>query len=157
VLGLHLERASLRDLVSDTLESMGPQARQRGLALEGHVGEALPNVVMDTARMQRVLVNLVQNAIRHTPADGTVYIEARAQSGEVQVEVRDTGEGISAEDLPRVFEPFFQGDRARTKPGGSGVGLSIVKALVEAHGGRVWASSTPGKGSTFAFTVPVAR
>lgn len=156
VLELHIERANLRDLVSDILEAMAAPARQRGLQLGGAVSEGLPAVAMDTRRMQRVLVNLVQNAIRHTPADGTVLIEAERAGGEVEVRVRDTGEGIAPEELGRVFEPFFQSDKARSRTGGAGVGLSIVKALVEAHGGRVWVSSSPGAGSTFAFTLPVA-
>lgn len=157
VLELHVERASLHDLVSDILEAMAPHARQRGLHLQGSVHGELPDVAVDTRRLQRVLVNLVQNAIRHTPADGTVLIEARATGSDVEVSVRDTGEGIPPEELPRVFEPFYQGDKALSRTGGAGVGLSIVKALVEAHGGRVWAQSTPGGGSTFSFTVPVAR
>lgn len=158
VLDLHLERASLRDLVSDTIESMRPQAQQRGLTFDGEVGEALPDVLVDARRVQRVLVNLVHNAIRHTPAHGTVFIHAQQDGDQVRVEVQDTGEGIPPEDLPRVFEPFYQGDKARShKDGGSGLGLSIVKALVEAHGGRVWAISQPGKGSTFSFTVPATK
>ncbi len=152
-LELHLEPASLPDLISDTLEAMRAQARQRGLALEGEVADGLPDVLVDSRRIQRVLFNLVQNAIRHTAA-GSVFIHARAAGAEVAVEVSDTGEGIAREDLPRVFEPFYQGDKARSrKDGGSGLGLSIVKALVEAHGGRVWAASEPGKGSTFGFTL----
>ena len=158
ILDLHLERASLRDLVSDAIESMRPQAQQWGLTLDGVVDEALPDVLVDARRVQRVLVNLVQNAIRHTPAHGTVFIHAQRDGAQVRVEVLDTGEGISAEDLPRIFEPFYQGDKARShKDGGSGLGLSIVKALVEAHGGHVWAISQPGKGTTFSFTVPTSK
>lgn len=104
VLELHIERANLRDLVSDILEAMAAPARQRGLLLEGAVAEVLPAVAMDTRRMQRVLVNLVQNAIRHTPSDGTVRIEAEAAGSEVEVRVRDTGEGIAPEELHRVFD-----------------------------------------------------
>lgn len=158
VLDLHVDRASLRDLVSDTIESMRPQAQHKGLTLDGEVGEALPDVLVDARRIQRVLVNLVQNAIRHTPEHGTVLIHAQRDGDQVRVEVQDTGEGILPEDLPRVFEPFYQGDKARSrKNGGSGLGLSIVKALVEAHGGRVWAISQRGKGSTFTFTVPATK
>ncbi len=156
-LQLHLEAGSLRDLVSDTLESMRVQARQRDLALDGQVDEALPDVLMDARQLQRVLVNLIQNAIRHTPSGGTVCIQAWPEGETVRVEVSDSGEGIAPQDLPRVFEPFFQGDPARSKPGGSGLGLSIVKALIEAHGGQVWVTSTPGEGSTFAFTVPLVH
>ena len=158
-LELHLERASLRDLVSDILESMQAQALQRRVDLQGEVAEALPDVLVDAKHLHRVLLNLVQNALRHTPADGAVWIRAAAGAEQVVVAVCDTGEGIAPEDLPRGFDPFFQGDRARThKTGGSaGLGLSIVQAVVEAHGGRVWAESALGHGSTFTFTLPVAR
>lgn len=155
-LELHVEPASLRDLMSDTLESMRPQATQRGLALEGDAAEDLPEVSLDPARMQRVLSNLVQNAIIHTDPGGTVSIHAKATDAVVEVAVNDTGHGISPEDLPRIFDPFYRGDPARgRRDGGSGLGLSIVKALVEAHGGTVSASSEPGQGSTFTFTLPL--
>lgn len=154
LLELQQERVSLQDLISDTLESMSAQARQHGLSLAGQVPDAVPLVGMDARRIQRVLFNLVQNALRHTPADGTVFVRALDAGGEVQVEVADTGEGIAAEELPRVFERFYQIDRARRRPGGSGLGLSIAKAIVEAHGGRIWAASTPGQGATFTFALP---
>ncbi|MBI2910964.1 MAG: HAMP domain-containing protein, partial [Chloroflexi bacterium] len=136
LLELQLERVSLEDLISDTLESMSAQARQHGLSLAGQVPEAVPPVAMDARRIQRVLFNLVQNALRHTPADGSVFVRALDAGGEVHVEVADTGEGIPAEELPRVFERFYQVDRARHR-GGSGLGLSIARAIVEAHGGHI--------------------
>ncbi|MBI2910898.1 MAG: hypothetical protein HYY05_02060, partial [Chloroflexi bacterium] len=153
LLELQLERVSLEDLISDTLESMSAQARQHGLSLTGQVPEAVPPVAMDARRIQRVLFNLVQNALRHTPADGTVFVRALDAGSEVHVEVADTGEGIPAEELPRIFERFYQVDRARHR-GGSGLGLSIARAIVEAHGGHIWAASAPGQGATFTFTLP---
>jgi signal transduction histidine kinase len=110
---------------------------------------------MDTRRVQRVLANLVQNALRHTPSDGTIRIEAKEAGGEVRVSVSDSGEGIPSEEIPHVFEQFFRGDRARSRDeGGSGLGLSIAQRIVAAHGGRIWADSEPGKGATFTFTLP---
>lgn len=100
VLELHMEEASLQDLLSDTLESMTPQAAARGVQLRGAIEGELPRLVMDSRRVQRVLYNLVQNSIRYTPQDGTIYIRARDADSEVQVEVSDTGEGIPEKNCP---------------------------------------------------------
>ncbi len=98
-------------------------------------------------KLQRVLLNLLQNAIHHTPPDGSVAVRAAAVNGTVEVEVADTGAGIAAEDRPHVFEPFYRGggDVARTRPGG-GLGLAISRAIVEAHGGRIWLAEGPSNG-----------
>lgn len=155
VLELHMEAASLQDLVSDTLESMSPQAAARELSLHGSVDADLTPVVMDTLRVQRVLYNLVQNSIRHTPPDGTIYIRAQDAGREVKVEVADTGEGIPAQELDLLFERSYPPDPSRSRvSGGAGLGLSIAKGIVEAHGGQIWAESVVGKGSTFIFTLP---
>jgi signal transduction histidine kinase len=157
ILELHLESSSLTDLISDTLESMSAQARAGGkkLDLKGSVDGEVPLVVMDARLVQRVLYNLVQNALRHTPPDGAIYILARDMGTEVQVEVSDTGEGIPDEELPRIFDRFYRSERSRTRDsGGAGLGLSIAKGIVEAHGGRLWVESALGKGSTFGFALP---
>ncbi|MBM3947229.1 MAG: cell wall metabolism sensor histidine kinase WalK, partial [SAR202 cluster bacterium] len=155
LLELHVERASLQDLISDTLESLSVQARRQGLILKGEVDEALQPVVMDSQRIQRVFYNLLQNAIRHTPADGTVMVRAVDTGQEVLVSVVDTGEGIPADEVPRLFERFHRVDKARSRThGGSGLGLSLARGIVEAHGGRIWAESAPGQGATFTFTLP---
>lgn len=157
LLQLHLERASLQDLISDTLESLAAQAQQHGLTLRGDVDEALQPVVMDSQRIQRVFYNLLQNAIRHTPADGAVMVRAVDTGAEVQVSVVDTGEGIPADEVPRIFDRFHRVDKARSRNhGGSGLGLTIAKGIVEAHGGRIWAESATGRGATFTFTLPKA-
>jgi two-component system sensor histidine kinase SaeS len=156
-LELHLESSSLTDLISDTLESMSAQATAGGrhLNLKGSVDGEVPSVVMDARRVQRALYNLVQNALRHTPPDGTIYILARDVGTEVQVEVSDTGEGIPDEELNRVFDRFYRPERSRSRDtGGAGLGLSIAKGIVEAHGGRIWVESALGKGSTFGFALP---
>ena len=158
VLELHMEAASLQDLISDTLESMSAQAAVHNLSLKGSLDGEITPVVMDTRRVQRVLYNLVQNSIRHTPPDGTIQIRARDVGVEVQVEVVDTGEGIQEEDLPRLFEWSYRADRSRSRgSGGAGLGLSIARGIVEAHGGRIWVDSVLGQGATFSFTLPKAR
>lgn len=157
VLRLQIEASPIQDLISDTLESLQAQARRKGLSLSGEVDAELAPVLMDPSRVQRVLYNLVQNALRHTPSDGTVVLEARDAGTEVQVSVVDSGEGISAADLPRIFDRFYRGDPARSREqGAAGLGLAIARGLVEAHGGRIWAESAPGLGSRFSFTLPKA-
>jgi signal transduction histidine kinase len=156
-LALNVEPGSLGDLVSDTLEVLQPQAALKGLCLRGHVDDGLSPVLMDAARVQRVLYNLVQNAIRHTPADGTVVLEAQEEPETVRVDVIDSGEGIASDDLPRIFERFYRGEKSRDRTqGGAGLGLAIAKGLVEAHGGRIWAQSVPGQGAHFSFVLPKA-
>ena len=115
MLQLTLEEASLHDLISDTISSFQPQAEQKGVRLVGEVSGDVDPVLANPPRLQRVLHNLVSNALRHTPADGTVALRATPEGDVVRVEVSDTGEGIAAEDLPRVFERSFRGERSRTR------------------------------------------
>ena len=153
VLELQMEAALLQDLISDTLETMSPQAAAQNLKLDGSVDDELEPVVMDTPRVQRVLYNLVQNSIRHTPPDGTIYVHAQDKGPEVQVGVADTGEGIVEQEIERLFDRSFRTDRSRSRQsGGAGLGLSIAKGIVEAHGGRIWVESAVSRGSTFNFT-----
>ena len=152
---LHIESSSVQDLISDTLEGMAHQAAERRLGLEGGVDMELSPVMMDSHRVQRVLYNLVQNSIRHTPADGSIRISALDAGDEVKVQVADTGAGIDAKYLPRLFERAYRADRSRSRSsGGAGLGLSIAKGIVEAHGGSLWVESELGKGSVFTFTLP---
>ena len=134
-LELHLETSSLQDLLSDTLESMSAQALSRQLTLKGAVDEELSPVVMDPQRVQRVLYNLVQNALRHTPPDGTIFIRATDAGTEVQIDVIDTGEGIPGNALPQLFQRTHRPDDSQLRGAGVGLGLSIAKGIVEAHGG----------------------
>jgi signal transduction histidine kinase len=153
---LKLEPSPIARLVLETLEGMNAQAARQGVALRSHVDWAIPPVVIDPDRIQRVLYNLIQNAIRHTPADGSVVVELLDRGPEVQVNVCDDGEGIPAGDLPHVFDRFYRGDKARSRDGGggAGLGLTIARRLVETHGGRIWVAQPPGGGSVFSFTLP---
>src|SRR5688500_7541149 len=161
VLKLHLEPTSIEDLVSDTLESMTAQAEKKKIRLHGHVEGATVRVPLDAPRMQRVLYNLIQNAIRHTPADGTVTLTVRGQSDRIELLVADSGEGIAPADLPHIFERFYRGEPARTRTDradatGAGLGLAISRGIVEAHGGTITAMSGPGDGATFRVTLPAS-
>ena len=158
MLQLTLEEASLHDLISDSISSFQPQADQRGVHLIGEVMGDVDPVLANPSRLQRVLHNLVSNALRHTPADGTVALRATPEGEEVRVEVADTGEGIAAKDLPHVFERSFHGEQSRTRTEkddapGAGLGLAIARGLVEAHGGTIDVESDPGRGSCFYFTL----
>ncbi|MBD0253278.1 MAG: HAMP domain-containing histidine kinase [Rubrobacter sp.] len=158
VLELTLEEASLHDLISDTISGFQPQAEQKGVHLLGEVSRDVDPVLANPPRLQRVLYNLVSNALRHTPPDGTVALRAATEGNVARVEVSDTGQGIAAEDLPRIFEPSFRGEQSRTRQGkddtpGAGLGLAIARGLVEAHGGTMHVESEPGQGSLFRFTL----
>jgi signal transduction histidine kinase len=140
-------------LLEETLDLFEQQARPREITL---VCEGLPGigaVLADRGRLGQVLSNLLSNAIKFTPDHGRVVLRARRLGGEVQVSVEDTGPGIAADSLPHVFDRFWRADRRSRS--GTGLGLPIAKSIVEAHGGRIWVESTPGRGSTFHFTLPL--
>ncbi len=158
VLQLNLERASLHDLISDTLFSFQPQAESQSVHLVGEVSEEVDPVLMNPPKLQRVFHNLISNALHHTPADGTIALRAEPTGELVQVEVADTGRGISPVDLPHIFERSFRGEESRTRaPGndvsGAGLGLAIARGLIEAHGGEINVESHHGRGSCFRFTL----
>ena len=117
--------------------------------------EKLPPVNIDSRRIGEVLRNLLENAVAHTGQGDTITVTTRPLAKWVEVRVNDTGEGIPAKDLPNIFERFYRVDKSRTRAtGGSGLGLTIARRLVEAHGGKIEVQSEPGKGSRFSFTVP---
>jgi two-component system, OmpR family, phosphate regulon sensor histidine kinase PhoR len=150
------------DLLVIPLDRLLPQAERNGVKIESEIPDDLPLVWADAERMQRVVSNLLHNAIKFTPEGGLIHLKANINDTpgtipEIIVSVKDTGDGIAADDLPRVFERFYKSDRARTRgQGGTGLGLAIAKHLIEAHGGRIWVKSKEGKGSTFFFTLPVS-
>jgi signal transduction histidine kinase len=154
--GIELEYSdfSLSDLVSDTLESFSALASQQSVALSGHVTPEVDLVRMDALRMGRVLNNLIRNALRHTPAGGWVKITAGKEGGRIKIEIIDTGEGISSVDLPHVFDRFYRGEKSRSRAtGGAGLGLAIVRGIVEAHGGHITVESTSGKETRFCLLI----
>ncbi|MCB0080958.1 MAG: HAMP domain-containing histidine kinase [Caldilineaceae bacterium] len=155
-LPLDRQRNSLRDLLSDTLESFQTLAAEKGVNLHGEVAPGIDPVWMDARLIGRVLTNLLGNAIRHTPDGGHVYLSARpVDEHRVAVAVRDTGVGISQADLPHIFEQFYRGEKSRSRAtGGAGLGLAITKSFVEAHGGDIGVTSNPGQGTEFTFVLP---
>jgi signal transduction histidine kinase len=160
-LTLRCDAGSLSDLISDTLEGFTARARARGIALRGMMAPGVDPVWMASDKIGRVLQNLIENALRHTPAGGEIQLRAEVLDGMVLVSLKDTGEGIAPEDLPRIFDRFYRGDAARSRSrspeglerGGAGLGLAIAKGLIEAHGGRIWAESVPGQGTVMRFTL----
>lgn len=155
-LDLRLQRTEPADLVSSAVAAADRAFEERDVRLVPEVENGIPAVSVDRDRIHEVLANLLDNALRHTPAHGRVVVTARFRSGLVELAVADTGDGITAEQLPRVFERFYRVDdgRSRTR-GGSGIGLAIARALVAAHGGNIRAQSPgTGAGSTFTVTLP---
>jgi signal transduction histidine kinase len=134
-----MRQVELNDLIGDTVAAMRAPAAERGVRVAAELPEGHVIAQANAEKVQRVLFNLIQNAIRHTPADGSVTVRARGgiRGGGVEVEVADDGEGIAAADGERVFEAFYRGDAARGEDG-AGLGLAISRAIVEAHGGRIW-------------------
>lgn len=152
---LSKSKTDIGQIVRNVVSRLEEQARAEGLQLEVSVEEGLPAPVVDGNRIERVLMNLIHNAIKFTSPEGRITIKAALQGTEILVSVQDTGHGIAQEDLPRIFERFYKADRSRGGEG-SGLGLSISKHIITAHGGRIWVDSEVGKGSTFYFTLPLA-
>jgi len=157
---LDLKPAAPFDLLDSASSRMQLQAERAGLSLRVECADDLPNVKIDSQRLEQVLVNLIHNAVKFTRAGGEIVLVAESEpgvvpkGGAIRFAVRDTGIGIPAEDVSRIFERFYRVDKSRTGSG-TGLGLSIAKHIVEAHGGKIWAESTEGQGSTFYFTMPV--
>jgi len=151
----HLAPTSIFDVVLPPVERLRPQAERAGVEIRIEIPASMPRVLADRERVQQVVTNLVHNAIKFTPSGGSIQVSAEQREDDVLIAVRDTGVGISVADLPRIFERFYKADRARAG-GGTGLGLSIAKHIVQGHGGRIWAESAEGQGSTFYFTLPAA-
>jgi signal transduction histidine kinase len=157
-LTLELQAAELSQLVSCCVDGLEAEARARQIHLESRLEDALPEVRCAPQQVQRILLNLVTNALRHTPSDGSVLVSARRGEHELEVTVEDSGAGLSAEALQRMFERFWRGDAARARTsGGAGLGLAISRGFVEAQGGRIWAENRPQGGARVVFTLPIAE
>ena len=151
---LDLKPVAAFELLSSAAERMRLQTERAGLVLRVECPPDLPNVRADAARLEQVLVNLIHNAVKFTHPGGEVTLLAETIDGAVRFAVRDSGVGISADDLSRIFERFYKSDRSRSG-GGTGLGLSIARHIVEAHGGRIWAESRQGEGTNIFFTIPL--
>jgi two-component system, OmpR family, sensor histidine kinase KdpD len=141
-------------LVDDVLGRLRPVTSGHDVVVD--VPDALPPVALDYVEIGDVLVNLIENAAKHTPAGTEIRVAVRQAGGEIHLEVADRGAGIGSEDLPRLFDPFYRVRKAEARPKGMGLGLAVAKGLVEAHGGRIWAANREGGGARFVFSLPLA-
>lgn len=154
-LHLVLNEGDIEKLIRQAVNTRNPRAESKGLTLLSDLPN-IPPLAMDTQRIGQVLNNLIDNAIAHTGSGGTIIVSAETTDHSVTVHVTDTGEGIPADELPNIFERFYRVDKSRTRrTGGSGLGLTIARRLVEAHGGTIKAESEPEKGSRFSFSLPL--
>src|SRR5262245_20604236 len=156
VLTLELRKAELAALIEACVRGLGAEARSRNVSVEARVANGV-SAHCAPEQVERVLYNLLTNAVRHTPPDGSVAVPAEADPQEVRIVVEDTGDGLTPEAAARMFERFWRGDGARAAgDGGAGLGLAIARGLVEAHGGRIWAETRPEGGTRVSFTLPAA-
>jgi two-component system OmpR family sensor kinase/two-component system sensor histidine kinase BaeS len=155
-LPMEKQPADMNALLVETVQAVEPLANELHVKMVMNA-PALPEVSIDTLRIRQVLMNLLSNALRHTPAGGTVTVQAGIDAGELRIAVQDTGDGLAPDQVVMVFDRFYRADPSRSREtGGTGLGLAIVKAIVEAHGGHVEASSAgKGKGATFLFALPL--
>ena len=156
VLKLDRQTTDITDIINAAVNAVQPKAAARSLTVTADTPDGLPPVNVDVHRIRQVLNNLLENGVAHTESGGSITVTAGEKSGFIKVAVADTGEGIPADDLAYIFERFYRVDKSRTRAtGGTGLGLTIARRLVEAHGGTIEATSAPGSGSTFTFTLPV--
>lgn len=155
-LKLSCRKEDISKLIDEAVAAWQPQAVAKGLTLAVKPAGKLPPVNIDSHRIKQVLRNLLENAVAHTRRGGSITVKAWQEGSQIKVSVVDTGEGIPAKDLPNIFERFYRVDKSRARAtGGSGLGLTITKRLVEAHGGQIEVQSKPRKGSRFTFTLPL--
>jgi two-component system sensor histidine kinase KdpD len=154
-LTIDLQDARLDTVVAGCLRGFEAQARVQQVSLEARLTEPLPAVRCAPDKVERVLLNLLTNALRYTPSDGAIAVSVRAEEHEVEVAVEDTGSGIEPGNERRMFDRFWRADTSRSSDG-AGLGLAIAQGLIEAQGGRIWAENRPGGGTRVAFVLPVA-
>jgi signal transduction histidine kinase len=155
-LKLKREYGDLGKIIENTIKIMQTNATLKSITLSSLLSEELPPVNIDIHRISQVLRNLIQNAITATPSGGIVTVSTKKGVDAIEISVTDTGEGIATENLEKIFERFYRIDKSRARAtGGTGLGLTIARRLVESHGGKIKATSEPGKGSCFSFTIPL--
>lgn len=157
-LEVHCADLALPNVVAQVLRDMQPMASKAGVILQSQLPPRFPHLWADEARLQQALINLIHNALKFTPAGGSITIHARRAGDMAEISVKDTGSGVPLEDRPPAFGfgPIYQPEDALlVKYGGFGMGLSVARVIVERHGGRIWLQSEPGHGSTISFTVPL--
>jgi len=155
-LKLVCQAEDISELINQAVAAVRAQAEAKGVSVTIDLPDELPPVNIDSHRISQVLRNLLENAVAHTAQGDSITVTAEQRDNWVEVAVADTGEGIPAEDLPYIFERLYRVDKSRARAtGGSGLGLTIARSLVEAHGGRIEAQSELGKGSRFTFTIPI--
>lgn len=157
-LDIRFDSSSLSDLISDVLSSLAAQAQQKDISLSGTVTPDVDPIDMAPEKIQRVLVNLIGNALRYTPPDGQITVRASLENDRVQVAVHNTGSFITADHVPHIFNSFYRGEPSRTTDAtgqrSTGLGLAIARGFVEAHQGKIWVDSATEHGTTFYFTLP---
>jgi len=150
------ETTPITVLARYAVEGLRAAAERKGVTLESSLPEELPMVTGDPIRLRQMIGNLIDNAIKYTPAGGTVTIDARAEGDQVILRVSDTGPGIPPADQPYLFDKFFRASNIPDETPGTGLGLSIVKSIVDGHNGRIWVSSRLGEGTVFTVVLPTA-
>ena len=153
---LKRERIEVSEIVKEMIDFLREASDKKGISIVHDQGPLPVTVQADRNLLEQVFINLLDNAIKYTPEGGRIEISSLQKGQEILVTIRDNGIGIPKEDVTRIFERFYRVDKGRSQEmGGTGLGLSIVKHIIQAHGGRVWAESEMGKGSTFFFTIPI--
>ncbi len=153
---LRLEHVDIREVIRHSADRMSQQIERAGLTIEVDAPEDLPDIAVDVGRIEQVLINLIHNAIKFTPAGGSLFLRAWREKNTIYVCLRDTGIGIPEEEQSRLFERFYKSDKAR-RTEGTGLGLAIARNIVSLHGGQITVQSTPGEGSEFTFSLPMKR
>ena len=149
---------ALSDIIDSVHDILTPQLRDKKINWAANIDTKIPKIPMDDTQVDRIFINLINNAIKFTPADGTIAVDARLDNNVVKVEISDTGIGISPEDVTRLFDEFYRVDnQINQNVKGTGLGLPLAKKIVEAHGGKMWVTSQLAKGTTFHFTLPLER
>ena len=154
-LPLKLEPVDVRALINAIIQGLEKNAKDKGLALSADTNDDVSSVIADRVRLEQVIVNLVDNAIKYTNS-GSVRVSAKTEDNMIRIDVEDTGIGIPEKDISRIFERFYRVDKGRSRDlGGTGLGLAIVKHIIQAHNGKIWVKSISGKGTIFSFALPL--